>query len=93
MSQESHGPDSPPPPGEGERGDAAELRVRVAQLREEVDRLRGRIDREVYERKRAADQVAHLFRVSASVLVAPDLDEQLERVANGIVTACRSTMQ
>jgi PAS domain S-box-containing protein len=88
VSQKSRRPDSPPPFGEGEGGNAAELRARIAELREEVDRLRGRIDREVYERKRAADQVAHLFRVSASVLVAPDLDEQLERVANGIVTAC-----
>lgn len=34
------------------------------------------------------DQVAHLLRISAQVLVANDLDEQLRLVAEGIVSAC-----
>lgn len=34
------------------------------------------------------DQVAHLLRISAQVLVAAHLDEQLRLVAEGIVSAC-----
>ncbi len=34
------------------------------------------------------DQVAHLLRISAAVLVESDLDEQLRLVAEGIVSAC-----
>ncbi len=34
------------------------------------------------------DEVAHLLRISAQVLVANDLDEQLRLVAEGIVGAC-----
>ncbi|MGQ0722101.1 MAG: response regulator [Candidatus Eiseniibacteriota bacterium] len=37
---------------------------------------------------RPLDQVAHLFRISAQLLVATDLDEQLRLVAHGIVAAC-----
>ncbi len=40
------------------------------------------------EESESPDQVAHLLRISAQVLVANDLDEQLRLVAEGIVSAC-----
>ena len=45
-------------------------------------------DRGEDERRRSGQQVAHLFRISAQLLVAQDLDEQLRLVARGIVIAC-----
>jgi len=59
-----------------------------ASLREELERLRERAARDAEERRRVADQVAHLFRISTQLLVARELDEQLRLVARGIVTAC-----
>jgi PAS domain S-box-containing protein len=40
------------------------------------------------ESAEAQDHVAYLLRISAAVLVATDLDEQLRLVAEGIVSAC-----
>jgi PAS domain S-box-containing protein len=54
----------------------------------ELEELRSRLAREEDERRRTSEQVAHLFRISAQLLVAGDLDEQLRLVARGIVTAC-----
>jgi len=67
----------------------------LEEARTEIDRLEGRvadllgvIDRDAYDRQHTQDQVAHLFRISASVLATGELDEQLALVAEGIVTAC-----
>lgn len=40
------------------------------------------------ERRRPATQLRHLLEVSASMLAAADLDEQLRLLADAIVTAC-----
>lgn len=52
------------------------------------EELRALLARSEEERQRTAEQVAHLLRISAQLLVAQDLDEQLHLVAQGIVSAC-----
>jgi PAS domain S-box-containing protein len=59
-----------------------------ASMRAELAELRERVARDAQERRRVADQVAHLFRISTQLLVAQELDEQLRLVARGIVSAC-----
>ncbi|MDP6460878.1 MAG: hypothetical protein QGH59_03790, partial [Gemmatimonadota bacterium] len=65
-----------------------EVRSQRDRLLRENESLGRRIVHNDLERKRTADQVAHLFRITAAVLAAGDLEEQLELVAHGIVTAC-----
>ncbi|MGH2571486.1 MAG: PAS domain S-box protein, partial [bacterium] len=65
-----------------------EARAEIGRLEQRVADLLGVIDRSAQVRRHTEDQVAHLFRISTSVLVAGDLDEQLRLVAEGIVTAC-----
>ncbi len=82
------------PRDSGSTGDATgpgsldEARTEIQRLHERVAELLGVIDRDAYDRQQTQDQVAHLFRISASVLATSDLDEQLRLVAEGIVTAC-----
>ena len=61
---------------------------RLQELSRRVEELGRQLAEESTKRERAATQVEHLFRISAAVLAARDLDEQLRLVADGIVTAC-----
>ncbi len=58
------------------------------ELSRRIEELSEQLAAERAKRERASTQVEHLFRISAAVLAARDLDEQLRLVADGIVTAC-----
>ncbi len=66
-------------------GDA---QLRLTRLAREVNLLRGHLDTTVRERRLAQEQVTKLLGVSAAMLAAADLDEQLRLLAGGIVGAC-----
>jgi PAS domain S-box-containing protein len=76
------------PRSDSNPGSFEEAQARVRELEGKIETLLAVIDRDAYSRQQSHDQVAHLFRISASVLVASELDEQLGLVAEGIVTAC-----